>query len=157
MVETKKDVQEAASTIFAIVATIFLPLTTVASILGMNTADVRDMSRNQWVFWATGIPLALSTAVLCLWCVGKLGETWAWVFHHRPKRRGRRSSSYSSDDYSSRSSLSLSSPALIGTAAAKPVALAGIAGLSTNAARTIKEFRQSQQRKRRRDEEAVLV
>lgn len=155
MIETKKDVQEAASTIFAIVATIFLPLTTVASILGMNTADVRDMSQDQWVFWATGIPLALSTAVLCLWCVGKLGETWAWVFHHMPKARRSRESFSSYDDYSSKSSQSLPSPGPIGAGAG--------AGAATNVVlpgigiRTLKEFRQSQQRRRRRDEEAVLV
>src|SRR5216117_2768006 len=28
----------------------FIPLTTVASILGMNTADIRDMPQKQWIF-----------------------------------------------------------------------------------------------------------
>lgn len=62
----KKDTRETASVIFAIVSTIFLPLTAVASVLGMNTSDIRDMRQGQWIFWVTGVPLALVTAVLCV-------------------------------------------------------------------------------------------
>jgi hypothetical protein len=38
----------------------------VASYLGMNTADIRDMKSRQWVFWAASIPLFLVTGVACV-------------------------------------------------------------------------------------------
>ncbi|KAK8254114.1 hypothetical protein IWZ00DRAFT_543150 [Phyllosticta capitalensis] len=78
----KKDDREAASLTFAIVSVIFLPLTTVASILGMNTREVRDMQYTQWVFWATGIPLAILTGMFCLWCTSRLNKFKQWFRSH---------------------------------------------------------------------------
>ncbi|KAK8213870.1 hypothetical protein IWZ01DRAFT_218614 [Phyllosticta capitalensis] len=78
----KKDDQEAASLTFAIVSVIFLPLTTVASILGMNTREVRDMQQTQWVFWATGIPLAILTGMFCLWCTSRFTKFKQWFRNH---------------------------------------------------------------------------
>ncbi|QDS69576.1 hypothetical protein FKW77_008205 [Venturia effusa] len=71
MVKMKKDTRETASVIFAIVSTIFLPLTAVASVLGMNTSDIRDMKQSQWIFWIIGIPLAVVTGLLCLAAVDR--------------------------------------------------------------------------------------
>lgn len=45
--ENKKDRQEAAIYVFTIVTIIFLPISTVSSIFGMNTSDVRDMEQSQ--------------------------------------------------------------------------------------------------------------
>jgi len=86
-VNMKKDAQETASVIFAIVATVFLPLVTVASILGMNTADIREMHQRQWVFWTTGVPIAVLTAVACIWTVDKtlLVKRFEW-FHLQKSR-----------------------------------------------------------------------
>lgn len=78
----RKDDQEAASLTFAIVSVIFLPLTTVASILGMNTREVRDMQQTQWVFWATGIPLAILTGMFCLWCTSRFNKFKQWFRNH---------------------------------------------------------------------------
>ncbi|KAA8570208.1 hypothetical protein EYC84_002526 [Monilinia fructicola] len=58
-IDTNKDRQETAIYAFTIVTIIFLPLSTVASILGMNTNDVRNMELTQWLFWVIAIPLTL--------------------------------------------------------------------------------------------------
>ncbi|KAF2669557.1 hypothetical protein BT63DRAFT_425258 [Microthyrium microscopicum] len=79
LIETNKDTQETASLIFAIVSVIFLPLTTVASILGMNTSEIRNMNQTQWVFWVTGIPLVIIAGIFCLWATTKLSEFRAWA------------------------------------------------------------------------------
>jgi Mg2+ and Co2+ transporter CorA len=57
---------QAAIYAFTIITIIFLPLSTVAGILGMNTYDVRNMSTKQWVFWATAIPLMVIIILVCL-------------------------------------------------------------------------------------------
>lgn len=46
-VDLTKDRQEMAIYAFTIVTVIFLPLSAVASVFGMNTADIRDMDLNQ--------------------------------------------------------------------------------------------------------------
>lgn len=42
--------------VFTIVTTVFLLLSFVTSFLGMNTADIRNMTSNQALFWAIGLP-----------------------------------------------------------------------------------------------------
>ncbi|KAI9642368.1 hypothetical protein NHQ30_009172 [Ciborinia camelliae] len=67
-IDTHKDRQETAIYAFTIVTIIFLPLSTVASILGMNTNDVRNMDLTQWIFWAIAIPLTIIIiALVLLW------------------------------------------------------------------------------------------
>lgn len=44
---------------FAAITIIFLPLSFVASVFGMNTSDIRNLGQNQWVFWATAIPFTI--------------------------------------------------------------------------------------------------
>jgi hypothetical protein len=75
-IDSNKDRQEAAIYAFTIVTIIFLPLSTVASILGMNTFDVRNMTVNQWVFWATALPLMVLIITLCLIWAGELKNFW---------------------------------------------------------------------------------
>ncbi|KAH8654579.1 hypothetical protein BGZ60DRAFT_532947 [Tricladium varicosporioides] len=75
-IDYNKDRQEAAIYAFTIVTIIFLPLSTVASILGMNVNDIRNMELNQWVFWATALPLAAIIIVLCLIWAGELENFW---------------------------------------------------------------------------------
>ena len=75
-IDSNKDRQEAAIYAFTIVTIIFLPLSTVASILGMNTFDVRNMTVNQWVFWATALPLMVVIITLCLIWAGELKNFW---------------------------------------------------------------------------------
>ncbi|TLD36036.1 Mg2+ transporter [Venturia nashicola] len=84
MVTMKKDNRETASIIFAIVSTIFLPLTAVASVLGMSTSDIRDMRQGQWIFWVTGLPLAVVTGFLCVAAVDRhlISTTFSWMGGH---------------------------------------------------------------------------
>lgn len=74
--DKNKDRQENAIFAFTVVTIIFLPLSTVAGILGMNTNDVRNMNVDQWVFWATAIPLLLVILFLCLLWTNELGNIW---------------------------------------------------------------------------------
>ncbi|SMY19106.1 unnamed protein product [Zymoseptoria tritici ST99CH_1A5] len=41
--------------VFTVVTIIFLPLNFVSSFFGINTADIRDMTYNQWIFWAVAV------------------------------------------------------------------------------------------------------
>lgn len=71
-----KNKQEAAIYIFTIVTIIFLPISTVASVLGMNTNDIRNMDEKQWLFWATALPLTAVVIIISLFAAGIL----AWPF-----------------------------------------------------------------------------
>jgi hypothetical protein len=42
----------------------------------MNTFDVRNMTVNQWVFWATALPLMVLIITLCLIWAGELKNFW---------------------------------------------------------------------------------
>lgn len=75
-INSNKDHQETAIYAFTIVTVIFLPLSSVATILGMNTKDIRGMEFNQWVFWATALPLTATIIVICLLWAGKLQKYW---------------------------------------------------------------------------------
>lgn len=90
--DTHKDRQESAILVFTIVTIIFLPLSFVSSIFGMNTRDIRDMTYNQWAYWAAGIPLTVFVVLGSLWFAGELGSIRQWI-----GRLGLRSSSRSSE------------------------------------------------------------
>ncbi|KAK2060271.1 hypothetical protein LY76DRAFT_676820 [Colletotrichum caudatum] len=74
-----KDRQEQAIYAFTIVTIIFLPLSAVSSIFGMNSSDIRDMKDGQWLYWATAIPVTMLTIVLGLWWMGELGHIYTWA------------------------------------------------------------------------------
>lgn len=57
---------------------IFLPLSAVAGIFGMNTADVRDMDFNQWLYWVTAVPVTVAVILLGLWWMGELRNAFSW-------------------------------------------------------------------------------
>lgn len=75
-IDTNKDRQEAAIYAFTIVTIVFLPLSTVAGILGMNTVDIRDMEASQWLFWASAVPITVLVITLCLVWAGELRNFW---------------------------------------------------------------------------------
>ncbi|KAJ0117452.1 hypothetical protein J7T55_003866 [Diaporthe amygdali] len=78
-VETTKDRQERAIYAFTIVTVIFLPLSSIASIFGINTKDVRDMDLGQWVYWATAIPVTAAVVFFGLLWTGELGNILRWA------------------------------------------------------------------------------
>ncbi|OHE98990.1 hypothetical protein CORC01_05680 [Colletotrichum orchidophilum] len=73
-----KDRQEQAIYAFTIVTIIFLPLSAVSSVFGMNSSDIRDMEAGQWLYWATAIPVTILTIVLGLWWMGEMGHLVDW-------------------------------------------------------------------------------
>ncbi|KAK3317448.1 hypothetical protein B0T19DRAFT_434993 [Cercophora scortea] len=78
-VDRTKDRQERAIYAFTIVTIIFLPLSAVASIFGMNTADVRDMDLDQWAYWATAVPVTVVVVFLGLLWTGEMKTVARWV------------------------------------------------------------------------------
>jgi hypothetical protein len=70
--QSSKEQQERAIYVFTIVTIIFLPISTVSSIFGMNVKDVRDMNNGQWVFWAVAIPVTAIVIVGSLFGAGVL-------------------------------------------------------------------------------------
>ncbi|KAK2765748.1 mg2+ transporter [Colletotrichum kahawae] len=81
--QTKKDTQEQAIYAFTIVTIIFLPLSTVAGIFGMNTTDIRDIEYGQWLYWATAIPVTAFVILGGLWWMGELGNATLWLLNLR--------------------------------------------------------------------------
>lgn len=79
-----KDRQENALYAFTIVTIIFLPLSAVAGIFGMNTSDVRDMGYSQWLFWVVALPVTLLVIVVGLWWMNELGNVMRWLTGQQP-------------------------------------------------------------------------
>ncbi|KJZ77848.1 hypothetical protein HIM_02485 [Hirsutella minnesotensis 3608] len=88
-----KDRQENAIYAFTIVTIVFLPISAISSVFGMNTSDVRNMAYGQWLYWAVALPVTLVVIVVGLWWMNELPpppirplrrSRWTW------KRRRRR-------------------------------------------------------------------
>ena len=86
MVESNKDRQEKAALTFTTVTVLFLPLTLLASIFGMNTNDIRNMNLNQWIFWVIGAPLCVIGLTLWLLYLGSFRNWARWWRDWREKR-----------------------------------------------------------------------
>lgn len=86
MIESNKDRQEAAIYAFTIVTVIFLPLSFVSSLLGMNTSDIRDMRQGQWLYWSAAIPLTGLIIILCLLFTGDIIDLAQWMRKLVPRR-----------------------------------------------------------------------
>ncbi|KAK3950953.1 hypothetical protein QBC32DRAFT_216146 [Pseudoneurospora amorphoporcata] len=78
-VDIKKDRQERLIYAFTVVTIIFLPLSAVSSIFGMNTSDIRDMEVGQWAYWAVAIPVTAAVLFLGFLFTGDLGAMFRWV------------------------------------------------------------------------------
>ncbi|KAF3805639.1 hypothetical protein GCG54_00005678 [Colletotrichum gloeosporioides] len=86
--QTRKDTQEQAIYAFTIVTIIFLPLSTVAGIFGMNTTDIRDIEYGQWLYWATAVPVTALVILGGLWWMGELGNAVLWLLNvRRPSQK----------------------------------------------------------------------
>ena len=71
-IESNKDQREGAILVFTIVTTIFLPLSFVSSFFGMNTIDIRNQDRPQWIFWASAVPLTVLVVGISLLVAQKI-------------------------------------------------------------------------------------
>ncbi|RYO78437.1 hypothetical protein DL766_001500 [Monosporascus sp. MC13-8B] len=87
-IDTTKDRHDNAIYAFTIVTVIFLPLSAVASIFGMNTRDVRDMDLDQWAYWAAAVPVTAVVVFLGLLWTGELGNIVRWIQSFSPRRQG---------------------------------------------------------------------
>ncbi|KAF3219768.1 hypothetical protein TWF106_006922 [Orbilia oligospora] len=59
--------------VFTIVTTVFLPLNFVTSFFGMNTTDIRDINRDQRIFWTIAIPVTIAVLGFAL-CWAYFGD-----------------------------------------------------------------------------------
>jgi Mg2+ and Co2+ transporter CorA len=48
-----------AIVVFTVVTIVFLPMSFVASVFGMNVADIRQMKSGQWVFWTAALAMTV--------------------------------------------------------------------------------------------------
>jgi hypothetical protein len=87
MIESNKDRQESAVLAFAVVTVIFLPLSFISSIFGMNTFDIRNMGQSQWLYWAVAIPFTLLIIFLTLAWVGELEDMRQVLLRLWPKKK----------------------------------------------------------------------
>ena len=55
--------------IFTTVTVLFLPLSAVSSIFGMNTKDMRKMGSSSWLYWVIAVPVTFAVLVACLFLV----------------------------------------------------------------------------------------
>jgi Mg2+ and Co2+ transporter CorA len=81
MVESNKDRQEKAALAFTTVTVLFLPVTLLASIFGMNSNDIRNMDEGQWLFWVIAAPLCVVGMLLWLAYLGSLSRWWRALKH----------------------------------------------------------------------------
>ncbi|ERF75236.1 hypothetical protein EPUS_00028 [Endocarpon pusillum Z07020] len=70
-IEVKGEDNSKAIYVFTAVTVIFLPLTFIAGLLGMNTVDIRNEQDSQWLFWAIALPFTFTVLMICL-CIAKL-------------------------------------------------------------------------------------
>jgi ABC-type cobalamin transport system permease subunit len=56
--------------VFTAVTVVFLPLSFIAGLLGMNTVDIRNEKESQWLFWAVALPFTSTVLMICL-CIAK--------------------------------------------------------------------------------------
>ncbi|KAF1974731.1 hypothetical protein BU23DRAFT_89784 [Bimuria novae-zelandiae CBS 107.79] len=73
--EIAEEGQSKAILVFTLVTIIFLPLSFVANVFGMNTADIRDTEKSQGVFCAVALPLTAAIgAISLLVAYGNVGD-----------------------------------------------------------------------------------
>ncbi|KAL7928096.1 hypothetical protein V8C35DRAFT_318940 [Trichoderma chlorosporum] len=89
--EWTKDKQENAIYAFTLVTIIFLPLSAISSIFGMNTNDIRNMDFDQWLYWVVALPVTVIIIIAGLWWMDELSNATDWLIGRR-----RRSSEFGS-------------------------------------------------------------
>jgi Mg2+ and Co2+ transporter CorA len=65
-IEILDDDHASAIFVFTVVTLIFLPMSIVTGLLGMNTVDIRNQDTKQWLFWVIALP---NTVVVILWAL----------------------------------------------------------------------------------------
>ena len=73
-----QDWRDNAAVVFTIITVIFLPLSFVSSVFGMNTSDVRDMELTQWVFWTSATVFTILVILITVYFVD-VPPLWRWL------------------------------------------------------------------------------
>jgi hypothetical protein len=73
-----QDWRDNAAVVFTIITVIFLPLSFVASVFGMNSADIRDMALTQWVFWVSACSFTVVVVLITVYFVD-VPPLWRWL------------------------------------------------------------------------------
>jgi Mg2+ and Co2+ transporter CorA len=82
-IDVRSEANGKAIYVFTTFTVIFLPLTFVAGLLGMNTKDIRNTEDNQWIFWAVALPFTVAVLVVAIGIV-------QYISHRRGRLLGRR-------------------------------------------------------------------
>lgn len=102
--EWTKDRQENAIYAFTLVTIIFLPLSAISSIFGMNTNDIRNMDFDQWLYWVVALPVTVIIIIAGLWWMDELSNATDWLVGKRWRSsKGASRASKLSMDYDSAS------------------------------------------------------
>ncbi|EFQ90083.1 hypothetical protein PTT_13401 [Pyrenophora teres f. teres 0-1] len=76
--------------VFTMITTIFLPLSFIASLFGMNTSDIRNTDRGQGFFWSIALPVTAGivfAAVLLAYHGDKLYDAIVQTYHQQRDKR----------------------------------------------------------------------
>jgi len=73
-----QDWRENAAVVFTVITVIFLPLSFVTSVFGMNTSDIRDMALMQWTFWVSACSFTFIVVLLTVYFVD-VPPLWRWL------------------------------------------------------------------------------
>ena len=78
--------------VFTMITTIFLPLSFIASLFGMNTSDMRNTDKSQGFFWTIALPVTAGivfAAVLLAYHGDKIYDTIVQTIHQERDKRKR--------------------------------------------------------------------
>ncbi|KAI4636059.1 hypothetical protein J4E83_001013 [Alternaria metachromatica] len=78
-IEIAEEGNTKAIRVFTLVTIIFLPLSFISSVFGMNTVDIRDMENTQGLFWAIAIPTTALIGGLSLLIAYRGTQMWDWL------------------------------------------------------------------------------
>jgi len=81
-VEMQMEHHGKAIVVFTVVTIVFLPMSFVASVFGMNVKDIREMESGQWMFWGAASAMTVVVVGLSL-VVAFLGEKIVKAFKTR--------------------------------------------------------------------------
>lgn len=85
MLASNKDQQETAIAAFTMVTVVFLPLSWLSGIFGMNVIDIRNLEYGQWLYWIIAIPFAGVLGAGAWWLVG--ADQLAYLRRRRTNNR----------------------------------------------------------------------
>jgi hypothetical protein len=78
-IEVADESDSKAIKVFTLVTIIFLPLSFIASVFGMNTTDIRDMGSSQKLFWSIAIPVTTLIGGLSLLIAYYGSSIWEYI------------------------------------------------------------------------------